>query len=59
MTFELSDTEAIYLYGKLRKELKNLESVKPSSLVKADVNLYKRIISKMETAAPQLKELPI
>lgn len=59
MTFELSDTEAIYLYGILRKELKSLESVNPSSLVKADVKLYKRIISKMETAAPQLKELPI
>ena len=41
MTFELSDTEAIYLYGILRKELKSLESVKPSSLVKADVKLYK------------------
>ena len=58
MTFELSDTEAIYLYGILR-ELKSLESVKPSSLVKADVKLYKRIIGKIETAAPQLKELPI
>ena len=59
MTFELSGPEAIYLYGILRKELKDLEAVKPASLVKADVKLYKSIISKMETAAPQLKELPI
>ena len=59
MTFELSNPEAIYLYGMLRKELKKLEAVKSSSFVKDDVKLYKSIISKMETAAPQLKELPI
>ena len=43
----------------LRKKLKELETVKPASLVKADVKLYKSIISKMEAAAPQLKDLPI
>lgn len=59
MKLEFSDTELIFLYGALKKELVTLESVKPVSLVKTDMNLYKSIIEKMEAAAPQLKKIPI
>ena len=58
MNLELSDTELIFLYGNLKIQLKKLESM-PASLVRSDIKLYKSIIEKMESAAPQLKKLPI
>ena len=58
MNLELSGTELIFLYGNLKSELKKLESM-PASLVQSDIKLYKSIIEKMESAAPQLKKLPI
>lgn len=58
MNLELSGTELIFLYGNLKSELKKLESM-PASLVRSDIKLYKSIIEKMESAAPQLKKLPI
>lgn len=59
MTIELRDKEIIYLYGNLKKRLTELESIKPKSLVKTDVQLHKTIISQLETAMPQLKNLPL
>ena len=58
MNLELSDTELIFLYGNLKIQLKKLESM-PASLVRSDIELHKSIIKKMESAAPQLKKLPI
>lgn len=58
MNLELSGTELIFLYGNLKSELKKLESM-PASLVRSDIKLHKSIIEKMESAAPQLKKLPI
>nr|DAQ23935.1 MAG TPA: hypothetical protein [Caudoviricetes sp.] len=58
MNLELSDTELIFLYGNLKIQLKKLESM-PASLVRSDIKLHKSIIEKMESAAPQLKKLPI
>lgn len=58
MNLELSGTELIFLYGNLKSELKKLESM-PASLVWSDIELYKSIIEKMESTAPQLKKLPI
>ena len=59
MAIELSDKEMIYLYGNLKKHLTKLESVKPKSLVKADIQFHKSIISQLEAAMPQLKSLPL
>ena len=58
MNLELSDTELIFLYGNLKIQLKKLESM-PASLVRSDIKLHKSIIEKMESAAPQLKKLPV
>ena len=58
MNLELSGTELIFLYGNLKSELKKLESM-PASLVRSDIKLHKSIIEKMESAAPQLKKIPI
>ncbi|MBN2930336.1 MAG: hypothetical protein JTJ12_23635 [Eubacterium sp.] len=58
MNLELSDTELIFLYGNLKIQLKKLESM-PASLVRSDIKLHKSIIEKMESAAPELKKLPI
>lgn len=58
MNLELSGTELIFLYGNLKSELKKLESM-PASLVWSDIEPHKSIIKKMESAAPQLKKLPI
>lgn len=58
MNLELSGTELIFLYGNLKSELKKLESM-PASLAQSDIKLYKSIIEKMESTAPQLKKLPI
>lgn len=58
MNLELSGTELIFLYGNLKSELKKLKSM-PASLVQSDIKLYKSIIEKMESTAPQLKKLPI
>ena len=52
MAIELSDKEIIYLYGNLKKHLTDLESIKPKSLVKTDIQLHESIIS-------QLKSLPL
>lgn len=59
MNVQLSDTEIIYLYGRLKKELKKLETVKPKSLVSTDIRLYQSIIKSLEAAMPQLNMLPI
>ncbi|MDE5758701.1 MAG: hypothetical protein K2H85_08840 [Allobaculum sp.] len=59
MNVQLSDKEIIYLYGKLKKELKELENIKPKSMVKADIQLHQSIIESLETAMPQLSMLPL
>ena len=59
MIIQLSDKETVYLYGNLKKQLKELEAIKPKSTVKADIQLHKSIIKSMETAMPQLKTLPL
>lgn len=59
MNVQLSDKEIIYLYGNLKKELKELESIKPKSVVKTDVHLHQSIVKSLEAAMPQLSKLPI
>lgn len=59
MIIELDNKEMIYLYGNLKKHLTELESIKPKSLVKTDIQLHKSIISQLEASMPQLKELPL
>lgn len=59
MHLELSDTEAIYLYGSLKKRLSELEAIQPTSLSKTDIKLLQRILEKMEACTPQLKKLPL
>ena len=59
MAIELSDKEIIYLYGNLKKHLTDLESIKPKSLVKTDIQLHESIISQLEAAMPKLKSLPL
>lgn len=58
MTIQLSDKEIIYLYGNLKKELKELETIKPKSIVKSDILMHKSIIERLETSMPQLSVLP-
>lgn len=58
MNLELSNSELLYLYGNLKKELTDLQTVKPASLVKSDIKLHQSIIQKIETVAPQLKNIP-
>lgn len=59
MNIQLSDKEIIYLFGNLKKELKELETINPKSVVKADIRLHQSIIEKLETAMPQLRKLPV
>lgn len=59
MTIELNDKEMIYLYGKLKKSLVELESVRQKSLTKTDIQFHKSIISQLEATMPQLKSLPL
>ena len=54
MNVQLSDKD-----GNLKKELKELESIKPKSVVKTDVNLHQSIVKSLEAAMPQLSKLPI
>lgn len=59
MDIQLSNKEIIYLYGNLKKQLKELETIKPKSIAKEDIQLHKSIIESIETAMPQLKTLPL
>ena len=59
MNLELSKAELVFLYGTLKKELEKLEAVKPASMVKSDIKLYKSIIEKMEAVSPRLNDIPI
>ena len=59
MNLELSNAELVFLYGTLKKELEKLEAVKPASMVKSDIKLYKGIIEKMEAVSPRLNDIPI
>ena len=59
MNIQLSNKEIIYLYRNLKKQLKELETIKPKSITKADIQLHKSIIESIETAMPQLKTLPL
>ena len=49
MNIQLSNKEIIYLYGNLKKQLKELETIKPKSITKADIQLHKSIIESIET----------
>ena len=46
MNIQLSDKEILYLYGNLKKELKELETAKHKSLFKADIHLHQSIIER-------------
>lgn len=59
MNINFSDKEILYLYGTFKKGLTKLESSKPKSLVKADIQLHKSIILQLESAMPQLKNLTL
>lgn len=59
MTIQLSEKEVIYLYGTMKKTLCELESAKPKSLVKTDIQLYNSILKSLESSMPQLKNLPL
>ena len=59
MNVQLSDKEIIYLYGNLKKELKELEATKQKSLVNTDIHIHQSIIRNLEAAMPQLNKLPI
>ena len=59
MTIKLSDREMIYLYGNLKKRLKELENITQKSIAKTDIQLHKSIIENMETVMPHPKSLPL
>lgn len=59
MNVQLSEKELLYLYGNLKKELNKLNTVKPISSVKTDIQLHESIIKSLETCMPQLKILPL
>lgn len=59
MNIQLSNKEILYLYGNLKKQLKELETIKSKSITKVDIQLHKSIIESIEMAMPQLKTLPL
>lgn len=59
MNFDFSKAEALYIYGKFRQELVELEKLNGSVNASGDIKLIKSILGKMEAAFPGLSKLPL
>lgn len=59
MIIDFSDTELLFLYGSLKQELSNIKSTKSIKIPKSEIKLYESLLSKMESAYPPLKNLPL
>ncbi len=59
MNIDFSDTELLFLYGSLKQELSNIKSTKSIKISKSEIKLYESLLSKMESAYPPLKNLPL
>lgn len=58
MNIDFSDTELLFLYVSLKRELSNIKSTKSIKIPKSEIKLYESLLSKMESACPPLKNLP-
>ena len=58
-SIDFSMEELILIYGRFKRELKTMQTQKVISVSKSEINFYKKLLDKIETAIPSISKLPI
>lgn len=55
MDYNFSRKESLFIYGRLRRELRELEALKDNKFIdtRKDIELYESILRKMEAIHPE------
>lgn len=59
MTIELDIEEIVFIYGRLKRELTNMESAKGIKISKSEFKFYENLLAKLENSYPSLTKLPL